>query len=230
MIGGGSWAAEEQLEELKEGEIRRVYFTFAEDLEYEQCMEMEEAYSWGQAWYGVRVSDAYMGYGFSNHAVGPIFEDPEINKSYPGLLDTVDDGSWNDEEERRQEEARARQEHFFSMVRYLGDQSVFTRMMGEREIPVKEITEYIDQNGFRLYGCVIMADKELIQKMSEDDGFTVFILQMSKREKPGTCAAGCWKTEIIKARMAGRNGLPLWLSFSIEPWIKTLSAADAADC
>ncbi len=176
MIGGGSWAAEEQLEELKEGEIRRAYFTFAEDLEYEQCMEMEEAYSWGQAWYGVRVSDAYMGYGFSNHAVGPIFEDPEINKSYPGLLDTVDDGSWNDEEERRQEEARARQEHFFSMVRYLGDQSVFTRMMGEREIPVKEITEYIDQNGFRLYGCVIMADKELIQKMSEDDRIYCFYI------------------------------------------------------
>ena len=79
---------------------------------------------------------------------------------------------WNHDEETQPlenkiENTEVMQTHFESMLRYMGEQDSFLKMMNETSETYKEAAEYIEENGMLIYGYSGIAKKEELLKMNE---------------------------------------------------------------
>lgn len=87
-------------------------------------------------------------------------------KEYPEMI------IWNHDEETQPlenkiENTEVMQTHFESMLRYMGEQESFLKMMNETSEIYKEAAEYIEENGMLIYGYSGIAKKEELLKMNE---------------------------------------------------------------
>lgn len=69
--------------------------------------------------------------------------------------------------ENKIENTEVMQTHFESMLRYMGEQESFLKMMNETSEIYKEAAEYIEENGMLIYGYSGIAKKEELLKMNE---------------------------------------------------------------
>lgn len=161
--------AESDIKNLTAKDPQEAYVTFSRDLTYEECESLVEKYEVYDPWYGVRLSNYLMGYGFSNSTDGMDYQGNTLNDTYPALLHTF----YNENCEGDSEDVKVREEyfknHFISMAKYISEQDIFLKMINADEIPADEIEEYIDKHGFKMYGMAIYADKETLLQLCNDE-------------------------------------------------------------
>lgn len=161
--------AESDIKNLTAKGPQEAYVTFNKDLTYEECESLVAKYEVYDPWYGVRISNHLMGYGFSNSTDGMDYQGNHLNDTYPALLHTFR----NETCEGDSEDVKVREEyfknHFISMAKYISEQDIFLKMINAAEIPVDEIEEYIDKHGFKMYGMAIYADKDALLQLCNDE-------------------------------------------------------------
>jgi hypothetical protein len=59
--------------------------------------------------------------------------------------------------------------HFTSMLRYMSDQKKFLKMMDLDRNMFTKAANYVEDNGLLIYGFAIVANKEQLLKLAEQD-------------------------------------------------------------
>ena len=155
---GGRERAFEKLQELDENEIYTAYFSLDALTDYETICQQA-----GMAWYAVYNEVGYEA-GFWNKLPG-IVKDWDREK-YPLLSTLGSKGSIAGIEDNAASE-EAMRIHFVSMLKYMQDHPEVLEMFGNTNGGLKETIRYVETKGLKIYGFVIIGDKQTILEMAE---------------------------------------------------------------
>lgn len=171
----------ERLYNLKEDEMYQAYVTLDEMLSYEDFMEFQESTNLDARWCAIRTSTKQLHNIGMNCALtaSSVLEFDE--ETYPELI------AWQDNVESIEtvrENFRSEtymEQHFISMMNYLAEQEAFLEMMGEDVVNYELAAEYVEANGLKVYGYVVMGEKEdLIQLAQEnpEEIYQIYAVEM----------------------------------------------------
>lgn len=147
-----------KLQELDEDEIYTAYFSLNALTDYETiCQQVD------MAWFGVYNETGYRA-GFWNKLPGILKE--WDREKYPLLSTLGSDGSIAESEANAASE-EAMRTHFLSMLKYMQDHPEVLEMFGKEQGGLKETIRYVETKGLKIYGFVIIGDKQTILEAAE---------------------------------------------------------------
>ena len=161
--GGAAGTAEQAfaaLQELDEDEVYTAYFSLNELTDYETIYKQI-----GMAWYAVDCGTAY-DLGFWSNFSGAVFD--WDREKYP-LLSTKDSNGSIKETEENAASEEAMRTHLLSMLRYLRDHPEVLQLFGGEHYDLDLVIQRVEENGIKIYGFVVIGDKETILKIAEAD-------------------------------------------------------------
>ena len=159
--GGAAGTAEQAfstLQELDEDEVYTTYFSLNELTDYETIYKQI-----GMAWYAVDSGTAY-DLGFWSNFSGAVFD--WDREKYP-LLSTKDSNGSIKETEENAASEEAMRTHLLSMLRYLQDHPEVLQLFGGEHYDLDLVIRHIESNRLKIYGFVVIGDKETILKIAE---------------------------------------------------------------
>ena len=167
-MGGDKNMAREIIGDLQENRMYRAYITLDRMQSYEDARAFALKKDLGGCWYAVETGSEIcevigMYDGFTGGYVREEVED------YPYLFGYEEGGDKIFDELDTDEKAA---QHFTSMLRFLQDQKVFSKMMDVGSLmtlSLQDCAEYVEQNGLRIYGLVADMDKDDMLELLEDD-------------------------------------------------------------
>lgn len=179
---GTSEEALETLRRLSENEVYVGYVTLNEILSYREFMDyIEERKANGELtpiWCAVRVNDSGEGENgiFRTENLGftcRLICSNALNwnrEEYPNLRlwDETDSADWEELDAKLSEEAYM-QEHFVSLLRYMGEQETFLAMWEEAPGTYTEAADYVEEHGMEIYGYVTIGKKEDFLSLATSD-------------------------------------------------------------
>lgn len=148
------------LQELDDDEVYTAYFSLDALMDYETIYEQV-----GDAWYAVYNEPGYNA-GFWSSQCGSVFD--WDREKYP-LLSTLDSMGSMEGIDDNAASADAMRTHFMSMLRYMQDHPEVLKMFGNEDTQLGEAIEYIEANGLKIYGFVVIADKDTILELAEGE-------------------------------------------------------------
>ena len=157
------------LQELDEDEVYTAYFSLNELTDYETIYEQI-----GMAWYAVDCGTPY-DLGFWSHFGGNVFD--WDREKYP-LLSTKDSkGSIKEVLENAASE-EAMRTHLLSMLRYLWDHPEVLQLFGGEHYDLDLVIQRVEENGIKIYGFVVIGDKETILKIAEAENIAYVFTEL----------------------------------------------------
>ena len=178
---GSRERAFEKLQELDENEIYTAYFSLDALTDYETVCQQA-----GMAWYAVYNEVGYEA-GFWNTLPGRLFD--WDREKYPLLSTLGSKGSIAGIEDNAASE-EAMRTHFVSMLKYMQDHPEVLEMFGNTNGGLKETIRYVETKGLKIYGFVIIGDKQTILEMAEAENiYYVYTHWIMLRDSPPPCAS-----------------------------------------
>lgn len=169
---GDRRAATELLEMLIPEQKYIGYVSFNNIIDYEDVGKMLNDYDVMLSWSGLVTSDENHQevIGMYNYFSGSMY--PFDSEKYPFLLGYK--GLGEDDTNVGIEYKKYAKQHFISMLKYMGEQKTFLKMMQPLEYWDEEIEEgyfankieYIEKNGLKVYGVAVVADKATLKKLN----------------------------------------------------------------
>lgn len=159
--------SKEELKPFDDDKMLKVAISFKDPISFDEMKRLEDKYELTQAWYAVVVRDideegmSYNDLGFSLTTTDLFHGFDDSN--YPNLFSDVD------------KDTAATKQHFISMLKYMSDQKDFLSMLEESGFGMADRNvyerayEYIEKNGFSIYGCATFASKKSLLKMIDND-------------------------------------------------------------
>lgn len=157
---GSSEIAFECLQDLNDDDVYTAYFSLDALTDYESIYKQV-----GNAWYAVYNEPGYHA-GFWSSVSGTVF-DWDRDK-YP-LLSTLDSKGNGEEIEANAASEDAMRTHFLSMLHYMQDHREVLKMFGNEDNNLDEAIRYIEANDLKIYGFMIIANKDKILELAENN-------------------------------------------------------------
>ena len=157
---GSSKIAFESLQDLNDDDVYTAYFSLDALTDYESIYKQV-----GHAWYAVYNEPGYRA-GFWSFVSGTVF-DWDRDK-YP-LLSTLDSKGNGEEILANAASEDAMRTHFLSMLRYMQDHREVLKMFGNEDNNLDEAIRYIEANDLKIYGFMIIANKDKILELAENN-------------------------------------------------------------
>lgn len=157
------------LQELDDHAVYTAYFSLKELTDYEKIYEQI-----GMAWYAVDCGSPY-DLGFWSHCGGHLLN--WDRKKYP-LLNTKDSEFGGREILENAASEEAMQTHFLSMLRYLWDHPEVLQLFGGEHYDLDLVIQRVEENGIKIYGFVVIGDKETILKIAEAENIAYVFTEL----------------------------------------------------
>lgn len=170
--GGAAGTAERafaKLQELDDDAIYTSYFSLNELTDYEKIYEQI-----GMAWYAVDSGTSY-NLGFWSNFSGNLFD--WDREKYP-LLSTKDSESSINETLENAASEEAMRTHLLSMLRYLQDHPEVMELFGGDHSALDFAIRHIETHGMKIYGFVVIGDKETILKIAEAENIAYVFTEL----------------------------------------------------
>ena len=169
-LAGDLEASKEQLQELDENEYYRAYITMSDVKTYAELVSWCEANNITPEWCNIctKQNNEYyfednVGFLYSTSCADLYYD----NEKYPYL--TQFDLSLSSEDKDKAYSEDLMETHFISMLKYIGEQETFCKMMGiDPEFKFyDELIENVEENGLNIFGFTVVAQKDEILRISE---------------------------------------------------------------
>lgn len=169
-LAGDIEASKEQLQELDENEYYRAYITMSDVKTYAELVSWCEANNITPEWCNIctKQNNEYyfednVGFLYSTSCADLYYD----NEKYPYL--TQFDLSLSSEDKDKAYSEDLMETHFISMLKYIGEQEIFCKMMGiDPEFKFyDELIENVEENGLNIFGFTVVAQKDEILRISE---------------------------------------------------------------
>lgn len=177
-MSGDKDEAAVNLKELNKNQTYIGYVSFDEVMDYEDVSGLLAPYDVMMTWTGIVTSKEphHDIIGMYNSFSGAVL--PFDSVKYPYLLGTegIETGEYDGSSDSIEEERFAK-EHFISMLKYISEQKIFLEML-EPEKYADGIAEesyftdkirYIEENGLKVYGVAVAADRETLLELNADE-------------------------------------------------------------
>ena len=168
-LAGDLEASKEQLQELDENEYYRAYITMSDVKTYAELVSWCEANNITPEWCNIctKQNNEYyfednVGFLYSTSCADLYYD----NEKYPYL--TQFDLSLSSEDKDKAYSEDLMETHFISMLKYIGEQETFCKMMGlDPEFKFyDELIENVEENGLNIFGFTVVAQKDEILRIS----------------------------------------------------------------
>jgi hypothetical protein len=167
----------EDLASLGENEYAKVRISYTAPLSQTEIRALSEQYNFGSSmWNAVQVADAEDWgaiqrrgiQGYIDSFSGMLF--PYDQDAYPNLTGQED---IEGDPVSQQTQEKMTEAHFLSMLKYMSDRSEFLALISGDDYDdsgvYSEAYDYVAGHGMKIYGSVVYADRETLQKLSEDE-------------------------------------------------------------
>lgn len=178
----GKKNSRELIENLSEERSYISYVSLDRMMSYGEFMKyLDEHHIIGYTWCAVDTGRKEMeSLGFQADPMYSINLKYDRDK-YPQLFrwdDEVDSETKFEEMEADNKNAAVMETHFTSMLRYMKEQERFLKMMDDNTELYERALAYIENNGVKIYGYVVLADKDkLIEMIEHDEVYEIYTVE-----------------------------------------------------
>lgn len=168
-LGGDRNESKERIDKLSDNRLYRAYITFDKILSYKEAIDFETKYELGNSWVGI-VNDVNGNNDILGMNTGIWATSGNSLPKYPYLLGYEGNGEAVTFKELKNEENAKK--HYLSLLNYLKDNVAFTDMMDnymDRKTELYRALNYVNENGLKVYGMAVKAEKQDLVKLIEDE-------------------------------------------------------------